>query len=59
VAGGDRVARYLKLHTSISFEKGAPGSSQTVMVELEGLAVLPLGRRITREELGLDDDGED
>jgi hypothetical protein len=30
-----------------------------VIVELEGLAVLPLGRRIGGEELGLDDDGED
>jgi hypothetical protein len=53
---GRRAAIYFKLHTSTTFGKGAPGSSQTTMVELEVVAVPPLGRRITGEELGLDEE---
>src|SRR5271166_390142 len=51
-----RAALYFKLHTSTTFGKGAPGSSQTTMVELEVVAVPPLGSRITVEEPGLDDE---
>jgi hypothetical protein len=55
-AAGRRAALYFKLHTSTTFGKGAPGSSQTTMVELEVVAVPPLGRRIPGEELGLDEE---
>jgi len=45
-----------KPHTSTTSGKGAPGSSQTMMVELDWVAVLPLGRRMTDEERGPDDE---
>jgi hypothetical protein len=50
------AALYFKLHVSTTSGKGALRSSQTRMVELEAVAVPPLGRRVIVEELGLDDE---
>jgi hypothetical protein len=48
--------RHRKLHTSTTSGKGAPGSSHTTTVELDWVAVLPLGRRMTDEERGPEDE---
>jgi hypothetical protein len=50
------VQAYFRLHISISFGKGAPGSSQTVIVEIEGDALVPFGSNITFELLEVDDE---
>jgi len=50
------AALYFKLHVSTTSGKGALGSSQMRMVELEVVAVPALGRKITVEELGVDDE---
>ena len=49
---------YLRLHTSISFWKLCAASSHTVIVEIEGDALVPFGSKIAGPELELDEEEE-